>query len=43
MRALDRVFYRGALRVQHAFAVHTKAARQASDHLPLVADFEWAS
>ncbi len=41
MRPLDRIFYRGPLHSNHAFAGHTKVARQASDHLPLVADFEF--
>ncbi len=39
VRPLDRIFYRGSLELDHAFAAHTKVARQASDHLPLVADF----
>ena len=43
LRSLDRIFYRGPLRSHHAFAGHTKFARQASDHLPLVADFEFES
>ena len=34
------VFYRGDIRHHHTFAAHTKLARQASDHLPLVVDFE---
>lgn len=38
MRPLDRVYYRGNLTVDHGFASRTKIARQASDHLPLVAD-----
>ena len=41
MRSLDRIFYRGPLHSQHAFASHTQVARQASDHLPLVVDFEF--
>jgi endonuclease/exonuclease/phosphatase family metal-dependent hydrolase len=40
LRALDRVFYRGELRATRAFAGHTETARRASDHLPLVVDFE---
>lgn len=40
LRALDRVFYRGEIRALHAFAGHTETARRASDHLPLVVDFE---
>ncbi len=43
MRPLDRIFYRGTLHLHHAFASHTKIARQASDHLPLVAEFEFDS
>ena len=38
-RALDRIFYRGNLEVINSFAGHTKLARAASDHLPIVADF----
>ena len=41
VRPLDRIFYRGPLQSHHAFAGHTKLARQASDHLPLVADFQF--
>jgi endonuclease/exonuclease/phosphatase family metal-dependent hydrolase len=40
LRALDRVFYRGDLEVQRAFAGRIRVARQASDHLPLVVDFQ---
>lgn len=40
LRALDRLFYRGPLKLHGAHACRTKLARQASDHLPLVADFE---
>jgi endonuclease/exonuclease/phosphatase family metal-dependent hydrolase len=40
VRALDRVYYRGKLAVHHSFASRTRVARQASDHLPLVVDFE---
>ncbi len=39
IRPLDRIYYRGRLHVEHAFACHTMLARQASDHLPLIADF----
>ena len=39
VRSLDRIYYRGALDVHHSFASRTEVARQASDHLPLVADF----
>ncbi|MEZ6092418.1 MAG: endonuclease/exonuclease/phosphatase family protein [Pirellulaceae bacterium] len=38
MRPLDRVYYRGGVTIDHGFASRTKIARQASDHLPLVAD-----
>jgi len=41
LRPLDRIFYRGPLHARHAFAGHTKTARQASDHLPLIANFEF--
>jgi len=41
LRPLDRVFYRGDLRVVRTFAGHTELARQASDHLPLVVEFEF--
>ncbi|MEO1981038.1 MAG: endonuclease/exonuclease/phosphatase family protein [Fuerstiella sp.] len=40
VRGLDRVFYRGDLKTDHAFASRSKIARQASDHLPLVVDFQ---
>lgn len=40
LRSLDRVFYRGDLRSALAFAGHTTIARAASDHLPLIVDFE---
>lgn len=43
LRSLDRVFVRGSLAVHHAFAGHTRLARQASDHLPLVVDIELTS
>jgi endonuclease/exonuclease/phosphatase family metal-dependent hydrolase len=40
IRPLDRIYYRGELESPHHFASHTENARQASDHLPMVADFE---
>ena len=43
LRCLDYIYYRGDLTCQHSFPGHTKIARQASDHLPLVADFEVAT
>ncbi len=39
VRTLDHVFYRGNIDLDHSFASHTQNARQASDHLPMVADF----
>ncbi len=39
-RALDHVFYRGDLQSRHAFASRSRIASQASDHLPLIVDFE---
>ncbi len=40
LRSLDRIYYRNLVPTHHAFASRTKIARQASDHLPLVADLE---
>jgi endonuclease/exonuclease/phosphatase family metal-dependent hydrolase len=40
LRALDRIYYRGRLRLHAAHASRTAVARRASDHLPLVAEFE---
>ena len=40
LRPLDRIYYRGRLTCNHCFGSHTQLARRASDHLPLVADFE---
>jgi endonuclease/exonuclease/phosphatase family metal-dependent hydrolase len=39
MRPLDRLYYRGSLTLDHSFASRTQVAQQASDHLPLVAEF----
>ncbi|SHG28348.1 Metal-dependent hydrolase, endonuclease/exonuclease/phosphatase family [Kaistia soli DSM 19436] len=39
---LDHLWFRGPLRVSDAFVVASPLARRASDHLPLVADFEFA-
>jgi endonuclease/exonuclease/phosphatase family metal-dependent hydrolase len=39
VRPLDRIFFRGDVALDHCFASHTENARQASDHLPLVVDF----
>lgn len=38
--ALDRVYYRGSLRLVEARASRLRVARVASDHLPVVAEFE---
>jgi endonuclease/exonuclease/phosphatase family metal-dependent hydrolase len=40
VRCLDRVFFRGDLDADHAFASRSAVARQASDHLPLIVDFK---
>lgn len=40
LRSLDAIYYRGDVRLHHAFAGHTALSRYASDHLPLVADLE---
>jgi endonuclease/exonuclease/phosphatase family metal-dependent hydrolase len=42
MRALDQIFYRGGLALHRCFIPRSEVTRQASDHLPLVADFEVA-
>lgn len=40
VRPLDRVYCRGNIEAMHCFASRAKVSRYASDHLPLVADFE---
>ena len=40
--SLDKVFYRGDLSITSAHVVRTPLTRQASDHLPLVVDFNIA-
>ncbi len=40
MRPLDRIFFRGDLELHHTYAARTAIAKQASDHLPMVADFQ---
>ncbi len=40
VRPLDWIYFRGGLRMTHCFASRSEVARRASDHLPLVADFE---
>ncbi len=37
---LDKIFYRGPLRLLHVYRSRLKLARVASDHIPLIADFE---
>lgn len=39
LRSLDSIYYRGPLQLQSVFAGRIGLARQASDHLPLIADF----
>ena len=41
--SLDKAFTRGGIHVRHARIVHSKLARVASDHLPLVFDFHLES
>lgn len=38
---LDKIFFRGALRLLHAQRSRMKLARIASDHLPVIAEFEF--
>jgi endonuclease/exonuclease/phosphatase family metal-dependent hydrolase len=40
LRPLDRLFYRGRLECVRCFRSHTQVSRYASDHLPLIAEFE---
>ncbi len=40
LRTLDRIFFDGELRVKNAFVGHSVMARRASDHLPVIVDFE---
>ena len=40
MGALDRAFMRGPMTSRHHFGSRLSLARQASDHLPLVIDFD---
>ncbi len=42
-RSLDSIYYRGPLQLQSVFAGRIDLARQASDHLPLIADFQLAA
>lgn len=41
VRQLDHIYYRGELSCIHSFPGHSNIARQASDHLPLIADFDF--
>lgn len=41
VRQLDNMYYRGQMSFLHSFPGRTQVARQASDHLPLVAEFEF--
>jgi endonuclease/exonuclease/phosphatase family metal-dependent hydrolase len=43
LRNLDRVFFRGAVHARETFVGHTALARRASDHLPVIVDFEIGS
>lgn len=38
--ALDRVFFRGALESDHHYRGRLRITRQASDHLPIIVDFQ---
>lgn len=40
VRGLDAIYFRGNIQMQTAYVGHFKLARYASDHLPLIADFE---
>lgn len=40
VRSLDYLYYRGPVAMHHCYAPRKEIARQASDHRPLVADFE---
>lgn len=40
VRSLDAIYYRGDLALLDSFSGRTQLARQASDHLPVLADFE---
>lgn len=40
LRNIDHVFYKGRLQPVHAFVPKIKLTRKASDHLPVVVDFE---
>lgn len=40
VRSLDAIYYRGAVRLLDSFAGRNALTRHASDHLPVIADFE---
>lgn len=40
MLSLDKAFARGALEIRHTRIIHSKPTRAASDHLPLLVDFQ---
>lgn len=40
MLALDKAFHRGGVVIRNAHVIRTKLARRASDHLPLLLDFQ---
>ena len=40
VRSLDRIYFSGEIHFDHSFPARSEIARQASDHLPVVADFE---
>ena len=39
VRGLDRLYFRGNVKLDHSFVGHLALARRASDHLPVIADF----
>lgn len=41
LRCLDHIFYAGKLHVRRVEVPKSSLARLASDHLPIIADFEW--
>jgi endonuclease/exonuclease/phosphatase family metal-dependent hydrolase len=40
LRLLDWIYYRGDVQLIHSFAARTAVARRASDHLPIIAEFD---
>jgi len=40
LRALDRIYFQGDIDLDHSFPGRTAISQQASDHLPIIADFE---